>query len=616
MKKLIIFLATFLFGLNIKVVNLHIDIPDARYVDSIKKVNFSKDVAIIDSSLMPYVINHHLKIIGGFGHKENYILTRAHFDKVKTIANANFESKIFLSTLPFRFRYVNATLDDFLNNKVDAIVVHKQYNIDNSIKLIDLKIFGIEFNKFLVVTSDKFAKKHKKELIKLKDKLSLMYPNEDEDVYKSLMLSAVYLNKSVVYHKYLFYDMQQIRNFIKVIVTPNWPPFDIYDGKLHGIGIDLWEKIAKKANLNYIYMLQPKWSELLYDIKEKVADLTPNTSYTKDRSKFAIFTKPYISFPLAVVCRSDFEGDFNDIKSLAVGKNFTAYKMMKSHYPDMNYVFTKNTFEALNLVKNNKADCAVDIMPVIMYIINKQNMHNLKIVYKTPFKFKLQIMLRKGLEDIRDRLNIAIDALTPTEKQAILNKYLGKLVIENKISHNNWFYAVILVLIIILIYLFFNVKKFKTKSQTDLLTGIYNRGTIEKKIKEIIKNEDGAIIFFDIDHFKNVNDTYGHEKGDEVLKMLAKLISENIRENDLFGRWGGEEFIIVLPKANYEIVLNKAEKLRSIVENYDFNGLKITSSFGVTHFNKGEDFDEVINRSDIALYQAKNNGRNQVKGEL
>ena len=117
----------------------------------------------------------------------------------------------------------------------------------------------------------------------------------------------------------------------------------------------------------------------------------------------------------------------------------------------------------------------------------------------------------------------------------------------------------------------------------------------------------------DIDHFKKVNDTYGHEFGDYVLKEFANVVKQNIRNSDIFARIGGEEFILILPHTSYESALKVAEKLRKAIEKHDFKGKKITASFGVSEFEG--DLQMAIEIADEALYEAKRNGRNQVKGK-
>ncbi|MCP4673330.1 MAG: diguanylate cyclase, partial [Desulfobacula sp.] len=126
----------------------------------------------------------------------------------------------------------------------------------------------------------------------------------------------------------------------------------------------------------------------------------------------------------------------------------------------------------------------------------------------------------------------------------------------------------------------------KKQATTDALTGIFNRITFNKSIAFEIKraeryNTSLSLIIFDIDHFKQVNDSYGHSAGDNVLKCFTKLVSANIREIDIFARWGGEEFVILTPGTSLDDVNKLAEKLRSKIEVYDFSEpKKLTTSFG------------------------------------
>jgi len=156
----------------------------------------------------------------------------------------------------------------------------------------------------------------------------------------------------------------------------------------------------------------------------------------------------------------------------------------------------------------------------------------------------------------------------------------------------------------------------------DTLTNIYNRYGLAEVMKQKIGefhrfNRDMSIIFFDIDHFKRVNDVYGHEIGDIVLKKLANLVSLNIRTSDIFARWGGEEFVIILPETSLLDAVILAEKLRGVIEKYNFNTPKqITCSFGVTSFYGKETEDDVLKRADKYLYKAKELGRNRVISEI
>jgi polar amino acid transport system substrate-binding protein len=117
----------------------------------------------------------------------------------------------------------------------------------------------------------------------------------------------------------------------------------------------------------------------------------------------------------------------------------------------------------------------------------------------------------------------------------------------------------------------------------------------------------------DLDHFKAVNDNYGHILGDEVLKHFSMLVKENLRKEDIFGRWGGEEFLIIIPGSCKETALKFVERIRKLVAEHDFAGVgKITFSAGISEFVPDCTDDKLIGNADFALYISKNLGRNQV----
>ncbi|MCH9740971.1 MAG: GGDEF domain-containing protein, partial [Epsilonproteobacteria bacterium] len=122
-----------------------------------------------------------------------------------------------------------------------------------------------------------------------------------------------------------------------------------------------------------------------------------------------------------------------------------------------------------------------------------------------------------------------------------------------------------------------------------------------------------SIILFDIDYFKCINDTYGHNAGDKVLVELARLVNLGLRESDIFARWGGEEFVILSRYSTAHQAQLLASRLRKDIESYSFDIVKkMTCSFGVTQFKADDSKAQLFNRVDDALYEAKDNGRNQV----
>lgn len=164
-------------------------------------------------------------------------------------------------------------------------------------------------------------------------------------------------------------------------------------------------------------------------------------------------------------------------------------------------------------------------------------------------------------------------------------------------------------------------KKMERLASTDQLTKLYNR----RKMREVMEQEKirfsrsgdpFLLVLTDIDHFKKFNDSYGHDCGDYVLQQISKLMKKVLREQDTVCRWGGEEFLLLLPSTDYEGGMQAVEKLREAIESKQFefagNTFSVTMTFGVARFEKDDHLDSCIKRADEALYTGKNAGRNQV----
>jgi diguanylate cyclase (GGDEF)-like protein len=161
-------------------------------------------------------------------------------------------------------------------------------------------------------------------------------------------------------------------------------------------------------------------------------------------------------------------------------------------------------------------------------------------------------------------------------------------------------------------------KELELLAETDGMTGIYNRMKLDQILLTEIQranryNSSFSVILFDLDNFKDINDTCGHQVGDQVLSELARIIHQRVRNTDILGRWGGDEFMIISPEINLDDATLLAETIRITLASHDFCiHMPVTSSFGVTVWKPKDTYNALIDRVDKSLYKAKRNGKNQV----
>jgi diguanylate cyclase (GGDEF)-like protein len=164
--------------------------------------------------------------------------------------------------------------------------------------------------------------------------------------------------------------------------------------------------------------------------------------------------------------------------------------------------------------------------------------------------------------------------------------------------------------------------EYENIASIDSLTGLYNRRKfsqlyLSSYTSMVQRHNNMSLILLDIDYFKKVNDTYGHNSGDRALIQVSHTLLKTLRSVDIICRWGGEEFLILLPTANLEDAISIAEKIRNAIETLDIDFIgNITASLGVSQVIEGEEMQEAIDRADSALYLAKDAGRNCVKSQI
>jgi diguanylate cyclase (GGDEF)-like protein len=227
--------------------------------------------------------------------------------------------------------------------------------------------------------------------------------------------------------------------------------------------------------------------------------------------------------------------------------------------------------------------------------------------------------------DINDKYYI-VTFIPINDFNNTINTYVASYIEDDSIYQEQKSYYILLFfsnvvfislfMIYMLRYFFDEKNKFMKKAYVDSLTKVYTRAKFNYDISKIIEEYElgyYSFILFDIDHFKNVNDTYGHDVGDMVLEEFSTIIKQTLRENDMIYRWGGEEFIILVKDKNKKHLRLLTEKLRRAITTFQFTKVGfMSSSFGVAISTADDTKDSLLKRADENLYKAKQSGRNCV----
>ena len=253
-------------------------------------------------------------------------------------------------------------------------------------------------------------------------------------------------------------DFIQKHNKLKAITTVTWVPFhyESKDNNIVGLSVEYINLIAKKTGLNVVIEKANNFTNVLNNIKNKKSDMTISTTYTKERTKYAIFSEPYESFLIAIAVSKGtkfiHDTSFLEGKKVAVGKNYSAHKLLKERYPLIDFVLVKNTDEAIALVDKKEVFAAVDILPVLQHsILVNSHFDGVKIGGITNVNFQLQIMVRKGLEPLVSIINKAIKDIDSQDRNEIYKGWItGKEIYR---FDYELLYKLIFVFIFILIFI-------------------------------------------------------------------------------------------------------------------------------------------------------------------
>ena len=418
---------------------------------------------------------------------------------------------------------------------------------------------------------------------------------------------------------------------IRMCVDPDWEPFERIDaqGRHVGIAADLVQRVAQRVGLKIVLLPVRTWEESLAASKAGRCQIMSFLNQTPQRDVWLDFTAPILSDPNVIITREE-QPDIGDLagldgKTVALPAGTMVEERIRQRYPRLRPVLTGSEPEAIALVSGRQADMTVRSLIVAAYAIKKQGWFNLKVAGQVPeFTNQLRIGVIKSEPTLRDILDKGVATLTDDERNEIINRHVPLQVRQGVDVHLLWQLGLAAAVLLGLgllwaLHLHRMNKVLAQVAVTDQLTGLGNRqkldATLAQEIQRAGRGDTAfSVILLDVDHFKQINDTYGHQVGDEVLVQVATLLRHNTRNIDVVGRWGGEEFLIVCPLTGQEGAVTLAENLRLALIQHTFPvATHCSASFGVATCHPGEAGKDLIARADAALYRAKQSGRNRVE---
>ena len=384
-------------------------------------------------------------------------------------------------------------------------------------------------------------------------------------------------------------------------------------------------KILRRYNIQYLTLLGPDGKTLLKMHKPTLKPTRSTKPFAENESRLMIeFKKP-------IYMQNRLIGFFKSAISYNVLKS-ELQRLFKGYYE---YVIKSHLINKDIFRYGNYLFIQSDLNPRYFYeesSYRKQNSKAKELIHAINLTIKDLVANRLGQNAnfaLVTRVNgtyyvvsfLAISYNDTHIGYLISYKKDDTIKLFNTIFLQNLLFSNLLVIIFLaFIYYFLHVRyRFEEMAVTDKLTGLFNRHKLyEIADHEVTRSkrtgEPFSIIIFDIDHFKKINDTYGHDVGDYVLAAVAKLVQKHIRKYDYLFRWGGEEFVILSPHTDSKGAYKLAEKIRRLIESFEFEKVgHISVSLGVSQFypETDENIESVIKRADNALYQSKREGRNK-----
>jgi diguanylate cyclase (GGDEF)-like protein len=434
---------------------------------------------------------------------------------------------------------------------------------------------------------------------------------------------------------------------INVGVVKHWAPVEFVDqqGKIQGLNKDIFDIISTRANIGFNYQVFESWELLLQALQNHQVDMVGGVAETEQRKQNFLFSKSYWSMPWALIHSKSLGVQANLKpflgKRLAVVKGYYMVSVISEHYPQIELKLVDTPSQGLAALQQGLADGMIEPLGTASELLKQESLISLMLSVVDDIQLQQSqddnhIMIRKDWPQLLSIIDQGIDSISPQERQIIYQKWFNLDVntgFEKSMVLRLATQSAVVILLIIAVFVLWNRRlhqevkqrksleaQMKHMATHDELTGLANRNLLKDQLQHLIAIHQRqkllmAILFIDLDGFKTVNDTYGHNIGDELLVLLAERLKQCVRQSDTLARFGGDEFVILLTglhQANEAAFI--AEKIIKLLRS-PFELSVVTTcvgcSIGIAMYPEDGITDtDLVKVADTLMYQVKAQGKN------
>ncbi|RLA81164.1 MAG: hypothetical protein DRG78_09650, partial [Epsilonproteobacteria bacterium] len=451
----------------------------------------------------------------------------------------------------------------------------------------------------------------------------------------------------------------QKKKRVTICVDPHWKPLEWIgsDKRYKGIGADYLHLLSSRIGTKISLYQTANWAQTIDAIKKRKCDLLPFAKKTKEREQYLSFTTPYYFSSYVIATTNDkifidnIEDKLDEIFAVVEGSSIISD--LKTHYPKIKIIEVKTLLDGIKLLRNGEAFGLINITTSLSHLIQSHSLVNIKIAGKLPLGFELSIATRNDEQELNTIFEKAVKSLSAEDKNTINAKWTA-IVFEKEFDYALMYKIILFILLILLAFFYrqmmlkrlnssltqrvqektkelqelnealekkvqLRTKQLAQQAYYDPLTKLPNRALFTDRLEQGIakakrNKKELALFFIDLDKFKQINDSLGHDIGDEVLQQVSNRIKSSLREKDTLSRLGGDEFTIIVEDIqNHKELSFIAQKIINSLEKpleIQNNALYISTSIGISIYpNDGLNTHDMLKYADTAMYKAKDEGR-------